>query len=174
MRINGLDRIINVPILLGLVVLVSMVFSDCRSSKDMDKHIQESAERKGEVATVRTDSTRTERVDSDSTAAIKIINEYIRKILFADDGRISGIQDEWRTIGSAQLSTGTRRSSEVSVNKETKDSTYSDTNNRTEDQTETIVADSRPVQGSEWGWVALVAGAVIILMCVVLIKEFRK
>lgn len=158
----------------GIFILLLVVCSACRSNKHSDRAYvnQQSAEETHTV--VRKDSTRSEREGKNTVGTTTNDIREVETTYYRPDGTIQKIQRERRKSGSTQLSVSDTRSSDVSV---TTDSTHrkkQEASKTTENKTTVSVVDNRPVQGSEWLYVAGVTGVILIIVIIILIRKFTK
>lgn len=158
----------------GILILLLVVLGACRSNRHSDSSYvnQQSSTETGAI--VRKDSTRSEREGKNTVGTITNEVREIETTYYRPDGTIQKIQRERRNTGSSELSVSDTRSSDVSV---TTDSIYREKHQASETtdiRATTSVVDNRPVQGSEWLYVAGVIGVILVIVIIILIRKFRK
>jgi hypothetical protein len=155
----------------AILILLSVVFVFCRSNRNLDSAVQTDTESASTASSVQKDSTSSQAHRRDSTSDITSEKQYLRTTWYRPDGTIRKVQESGREAERNSVAVHDTGSSDVHVNENKADSTAA-----TKVQTKEVVhedtdTDSRPVQGSEWGWFA---GAFVLAVVVFGYIEYKK
>gem|GEM_PF-2222323 len=160
-------------ILLILIALCA-VQCGCRSSSSSTTAVSSGTEKVFKAAVRHAaDSSRTTRDDSVFTVAVDTTRTYSIRVELDTAGRVRSIQEEWRDIGRTIISTGTGRSSSVSVGSSGSSVSENKQSDSKSETNQTVSSDSRPVQGHEWIYVLLVVGLLIIIPIILIRKKWK-
>lgn len=159
----------------ALIILLFIGFG-CRSSRNTtDTHISDhSTETKTQVSSV----TVQQKKDSVYTQNKEVLTDVDEEIITVNydtqSGKIQSVQTVRRGTRQNELSDSSGRSSNVSLINRS-DSTSTDIANDIEvKQTTQSQTDSRPVQGVEWLYVAIVAGVIILIIILIIWLKIKK
>lgn len=158
--------------IIGCTCLFFLICFSCRSGKHSDYKFQEYAGRIDTVSNIRKDSSASVSETNDRSTVVTKERQYLRSVSFDSLGRISNIQESWRDYGSGRMDESKGRQGTVSVSAETtqqKSTSGSYTKASGESESNT---DSRPVQGVEWGYIAL--AALFVFGIIRYLKNIRK
>lgn len=157
------------------LIIIFFIGFGCRSSRNItDTHISNhSKETKKEVSS-ETISLQSSMLANTRTSTDTNIKEYFKTTVFNPDGSISEVQEQWRDTRRNELADSTGQRSDVSgINRN--DSTSTQVANDIEiKQTTQSHTDSRPVQGVEWLYVAIVAGVIILIIILIIWLKIKK
>lgn len=151
---------------------VFVFFCSCRSSKHDNYSFSEQIKKNDSLSSVRRDSSASVSETNDRSTVVTKERQYLRSVSFDSLGRISNIQESWRDYGSGRMDESKGRQGTVSVSAETaqqKSTSGSYTKASGESESNT---DSRPVQGVEWGYIAL--AALFVFNIIRYLKNIRK
>ncbi len=143
-----------------VIILIILCFLGCCSNRNVDRTMQEESKVEAVESTHSKDSSHVVREFEGSNTKITNEQRYIRTTQFNPDGSIRCLREEWRGTGSLELADGRGRSSAVSVSEQKSDSTYKKELKKIEFEKLKSFTDTRPVQGFEWLWIALIVGCL--------------
>ncbi|GAB6121000.1 hypothetical protein [Dysgonomonas termitidis] len=155
----------------AVLILLSIVFTFCRSNRNLDSFVQTDTESASTASSVQKDSAASQTHRRDSTSDIASERQYIRTTWYRPDGTIRKVQESGRESERTSMAVSDTGSSAVHVSENKADSTRKIKLKKLETQQLKEFTDSRPVQGSEWGWFA---GAFVLIVVIFGYIEYKK
>ncbi|MBF0649173.1 hypothetical protein IR083_10105 [Dysgonomonas sp. GY75] len=156
---------------MAYLLIGTLAFASCRSNRDFNSTAETHTEGASTASSVQKDSTSAQAHRRDSTSDISSEKQYLRTTWYRPDGTIRKIQESGREAERARVAVHDTGSSDVHVSEAKVDSTAAISTQAKEIIHEDVNNDSRPVQGSEWGWFA---AAFVLVVIVFGYWEYRK
>lgn len=154
-----------------IYIILLILSGGCRSNRELNRSVEKESQTARYDTSTKLEHSGIEVQKQESSISLQNEVRNIRTVFYRDDGSISHIQEEQRTTGSVKLDDGSGRSSSFSM-KEENDSTSTSENEKEKDiEREKKITDSRPVQGSEWIFVALGICLAIFIIRIILRKK---
>jgi hypothetical protein len=154
----------------AFLILLPIIFGFCRSNRDFNSSVQTETESASATSSVQKDSMSSQTYRRDSTSDIAAERQYIRTTWYRPDGTICKVQEAGREAERTRVAVSDTGSSSVHVSENKADSTSKVNLKKQETQQLNEFTDSRPVQGSEWGWFA---GAFALAVVIFGYFEYR-
>lgn len=154
-----------------ILILLSGLFVFCRSNRNLDSTVETHIESASTASSVQKDSTAAQTHHRDSTSDIAAERQYLRTTWYRPDGSIRKVQESGREAMRNSVAVRDTGSSAVHVSGNRTDSTWTLNRKILETQRLKEFTDSRPIQGSEWGWAI---GAFTLIVVVFGYWEYRK
>ncbi|MDR1716315.1 MAG: hypothetical protein LBS20_10760 [Prevotella sp.] len=160
--------------ILAYLLISSLAFASCRSNRNLDSSVETHTEGASTASSAQKDSTASQAHRRDSTSDITSEKQYLRTTWYRPDGSIRKVQESGRKAERTCVAVHDTGSSAVHVSENKADSTVV-----TKVQTKEVVhedtsSDSRPVQGSEWGWIAGVFVVVVVVFGYIAYRKRKK
>jgi hypothetical protein len=169
----GVENAVSFRVVCWWALFAVIFLGGCRTQKDVQRG--ETTNRVYERNEQIKDVTRLEvrGVETSERSGFEINKSYIRVTEFDTTGAIRSISEAWGDRQRSDMATEERTARAVSMNEKEQDVAERDSSSTIINETVHSKADSRPIQGSEWGWV-IITGAVILVSCILIIAKRRK
>jgi len=148
-------------------------YTCCRSSLAYNRNLASESSGNVELSSVSSSASTSQTHSHNSTSDITSEKQYLRTTWYRPDGTIRKIQEEGRKAERTCVAVHDTGSSAVHVSENKTDSTAATRAQTKEVVHEDTSSDSRPVQGSEWGWIAGVFALVVVVFGYMKYKKSR-
>lgn len=157
-----------------ITLCISSCLVGCQAKKNIEK-TQENTTIVGRVETT-TDSTRTEQKTTEREERQRNESErsYTRTTEYDSTGNVRRVSEEWRDRQSADISVQDNSSETISVTGSENEVVEEESSSAVTEEKIHTQADSRPIQGVEWLWVALGLGLLLTIVIFVVFKKSKS